>query len=185
MNKVILFPINLLLKLCGTYFYLFFFSKPHVTPRLFFQLNLLLILLLLLQRDFLPLNSQPSVSVFYFHPLSVPLFPLFLLPVFPFFPFVASILPSLPVPGDGHLTPGTRSQRIHRSPTNAALPALRLASCTAPSLVPVALSPKGNSHQRQWAAYQGKQQPAPCQPATKAQSKGKKRANMVQYHTAQ
>lgn len=41
---------------------------------------------------------------------------------------------------------------------------------TVPSHVPVALSPKGNSHQRQWAAYQGKQQPPPCQPATKAQT---------------
>lgn len=51
------------------------------------------------------------------------------------------------------------------------------------SLVPVALSPKGNSHQRQWAAYQGKQQPPPCHPATKAQTGNRERrsANIVQY----
>lgn len=98
-----------------------------------------------------------------------PPFPL-LLPVFPFFPFVVSISPSLPVPGDGHLTPGIRSQWMHGSPANAALAALQLASRAVPSLVPVALSPKGNSHQRQWAAYQGKQQSPPCQLATKAQT---------------
>lgn len=113
-----------------------------------------------------------------------PPLPLLLL-VVPFFPFVASISPSLPVPGDDHLTPGTRSQRMHTSPTNAVLAALRLASCRVPSLVPVALPPKGNSHQRQWAAYQCKQQPAPCQAATKEQTREKRRKVQIWYNTAQ
>lgn len=119
--------------------------------------------------------------VFYFHRLSV----LLLLQVLPLFPFVVSISPSFPVPGDGHLTPGIRSQWMHGSPANAALAALRLASRTVPSLVPVALSPKGNSHQRQWAAYQGKQQPPPCQPATKAHTEKGEEEVQIQYNAAE
>lgn len=76
------------------------------------------------------------------------------------------------------LPPGIRSQWMHGGPTNAALEALWLASRVVPSLVTVLLSPKGNSHQRQWAAYQGKQHPPPCQPATKAQTE--KREEQVQ-----
>lgn len=119
--------------------------------------------------------------VFYFHRLSV----LLLLQVLPLFPFVISILQSFPVPGDGHLTPGIRSQWMHGSPAKAALAALRLASRTVPSLVPVALFPKGNSHQRQWAAYQGKQQPPPCQPATKAHTEKGEEEVQIQYNAAE
>lgn len=127
--------------------------------------HLFFILLVQLLRDFFTFKF----SVFYFHPLSVPFFPFCCQSLY-FSTFVVPISPSPLVPGDGHPTPGIRSQWMHGIPTNAVLAALWLASCAVPSLVPVSLSPKGNSHQRQWAAYQGKQRPPPCQLDTKAQA---------------
>lgn len=118
------------------------FIQSSCNSWVIFLFHLFFILLVLLLRDFLSLNSHSSVCLIRSSIVCSP-FPL-LLPVFPFFPFVVSISSSLSVPGDGHLTPGIRSQWMHGSPANAALAALWLASRAVPSLVPVARSlPKG------------------------------------------
>lgn len=113
--------------------------------------------------------------------LPPPSFSLFI-PGLSIFPLVVSISKSSPVPGDGLLTLGIGSQRRHGGHVDAALEALWLASRAVPSPVPVVRCPKGNSHQRQWAAYQGKQHPPPCQPAHKDtdREKGRTSANKVQ-----
>lgn len=85
------------------------------------------------------IRSNSSVYLL-LSPLSYLLF-LWLLLVFPFFPSVVSISSSPPVPGDGYLTPGIRSQWTYGGSTNAALEVLWLASRWA--LLPWCSLPKG------------------------------------------
>lgn len=114
-------------------------------------------------------------------PLSTLLHPSYALTAFPPFPFCYLYLTISPSPRGLAVLPLAPDPSGEATATPAAP---RLACCAVPNLVPVALSPKGNSHQRQWAAYQGKQQPPPCQPTTKARDREKeRRANTVQYCT--
>lgn len=122
-------------------------------------------------KTFYFLLSFPSLSSTFNHCFTTTL----LFPFYSIFPFVVSISKSSPVPGDGLLTLGIGSQRRHGGHADAALEALWLASRAVPSPIPVARRPKGNSHQRQWAAYQGKQQSSSMPACTQRhrQRKGK------------
>jgi len=84
----------------------------------------------------------------------------------------AAIFPLAPDPSGRTREPRPRRRRA----------AVSCSRCAEARLPRCAL-PKGNSHQRQWAAYQGKQLLPPCQPCDKGtdSERGRRSANIAQY----
>lgn len=110
----------------------------------------------------------------------------FVSPVFPSslllslsFPFNFSLRPPPAFPWSSYVTASVPNGCTEATPMLFWILCVQLCYVLL-SLVPVVLPPKGNSYHRQWAAYRGKQQPSPCQPATKAQRE-KRRMNVAQY----